>query len=269
MAGLPVLYLPPRYMSEDASQEEKEIYAYYQRVIRNLQFNEQAGLILPQAFDPESRQKLFEFTLMGTQGGKSYDSSGIITRYNNEILTTFFADILTMGQDKVGSYSLASNKSSILSTAIEAKLGEVADVINQDLIPQTFALNGWDDIEFPKVVFSDVDEQSLDEMSKFVQRVFSVGAMELDRDVANAIRKVGKFPVKPDDEPIDWDTIPSYKSRSGDGMNKSGNGTSDNAAGRDNSVSNSSASSEEFKTTEINGLPIDMMVEDYEELEDK
>lgn len=80
LAGMPTLYIPPRYMSADASPEEQQVYEYYKKVIRNIQMNEQSGLILPQMIDPESKQPMFKFELMGTQGGKSYDTNKIIQR---------------------------------------------------------------------------------------------------------------------------------------------------------------------------------------------
>lgn len=240
MVGMPVIKIPPRYMSEDATPEEKAIYDHYQRIIRNIHHNEQAGIVLPQAHDPESRQPLFDFELMGVQGGKQYDTDTIIKRWDNKILTLLFADFLKMGQDQVGSFALAGEKTSLMSMAIEARLREISDVLNYDLIPQTFALNGWDDTDLPKFEFGDLTEVDLEEFSKAIQRIFSVNAIEADRPVMNKIRTVA-FGVdpKPDDEAIDKDALPKQESRSGDGMAAgSGNGTSTSAASTDTSSNN-------------------------------
>lgn len=234
LTGLPLLKMPPRYMSEDASDSEKQVYAYYQNVIRNIQNNEQGGLIIPQAFDPDSRQPLFDFSLMTVQGSKMYDTDAVIRRYDTKILTSLLADILRMGQDSVGSYALASEKSSIMRVAIEARLREVADVLNNDLVPQLFALNGYaPDEELPKIVHTDVDAINLDEFSKAVQRIFSVGAIEFDRPVANRIRQSLGVDIKPENDPIDQETLPGFSSRSGDGLKTPGEGTSDSVMGGD------------------------------------
>lgn len=124
--------------------------------------------------------------------------------------------------------------------AIESRLREIADTLNNDLIRQTFALNGWDDEELPKFVYSDLDEEDIDEFGKLVQRVFSVNAIEFDREIANIIRERG-FGATPyeKDKPVDEKLLPNNRSRSGDGMAKGGgNGTSDKAADSDTSVSN-------------------------------
>src|SRR5437870_1230258 len=220
MNGMPTLYLPPRYMSEDASDSEKAIFEYYKNVIRNIQMNEQSGLILPQAFDPESRQPLFKFELTSTQGGKMYDTDVIIKRWDNKILMVLFADMLKMGQDQVGSYSLAGAKTNIMAMAIEARLKEIQDTLNNDLIPQLFALNGeiLTAKELPKFKYGDLDEVDLDEFSKAIQRMGSVGALELDRDMANKIRESIKVTPKGVDEPVDKQEIMGGDSQAGNGM---------------------------------------------------
>lgn len=240
MNGMPTLYLPPRYMSEDATQSEKRIYEYYKNVIRNIQMNEQSGLILPQAFDPDSRQPLFKFELTSTQGTKMYDTDAIIKRWDNKILMVLFADMLKMGQDQVGSYSLAGAKTNIMAMAIEARLQEIQDVLNFDLIPHLFAYNGVSpDVKLPTLKYGDLDEVDLDEFSKAIQRMGSVGALELDRPMANKIRQALKVPVKPDDAPVDKEEIMGGDSQAGDGMAAGGlNGASKRASGRDNSAAN-------------------------------
>lgn len=237
MVGMPTLYLPPRYMSADASPAEAKIYQYYQNVIRNIQMNEQAGLILPQQFDPESRQPLFKFELTSTQGAKMYDTDAIIKRWDNKILTALFADVLKLGQDSVGSFSLAGAKTNIMAMAIEARLQEIADVINKDLIPQLFALNGEaSDAKLPKLCYGDLDEVDLDEFSKAIQRMGSVGALELDRPMANKIRAALKVPLKPDDAPIDKEEIMGGDSQAG--LAGVGNGASKKVSGKDNAAAN-------------------------------
>ncbi len=175
LAGMPTLYLPPRYMSADATIEEQAVYEHYKRVIRNIQNNEQSGLILPQMFDPESKQPLFKFELMGTSGGKSYDTNAIISRYANEILQALFADVLKLGQDGVGSYSLADSKSSLMAMAVENRLKEIQDTLNTDLLHQLFQINGWDTAELPWFQYGDLEKMDLDVFSKAFQRIKTSG----------------------------------------------------------------------------------------------
>lgn len=238
LGGLPVLKIPPRYMSPDATEEEKSIYEYYKRVIRNIQNNEQGGMILPQAFDPESKNSLFDFELMSVRGTKQYDTNEIVQRYDTKILIALFADILKLGTDQVGSYSLASSKTNIVAMAIENRLQEIQDVLNHDLIPQLFRVNGWSLEKLPRFEYSDLETVDVDEFSKAIQRIASVGMIEVDRNALNRIRSVLHLDEKPEEEEVDREILSMASSRGGDGMGTAGEGTSNSRGRRDSSISN-------------------------------
>lgn len=234
MAGMPVLGLHPKYMSEDASPEDKAIFEYYKKVINNIQNNEQSGLIYPLMYNDQGK-KIIDFELMGVQGGKQYDTDKIIKRYDDKILTALFADILKLGQQAHGSFSLAGAKTNIIAMNIEARLKEIASVLNQDLIPQTFAVNGWDDTEFPKFTFSDIDEEDLDEFSKLVQHIGSVGYLPRDQNIVTQIVERAGFEGADkykDMEQEEFDKLfPAATSRAGDGMKEGMPSGTGNATG--------------------------------------
>lgn len=229
LGGMPVLGLHPKYMSPDATPEDQAIYEYYKRVMRNIHNNEQAGLIYPLMYN-EAGKKIIEFDLVSSAGGKQYDTNAIIKRYEDKILTALFADILKLGQDSHGSFSLAGEKTNIVNLNLTARLREIADVLNNDLIPQTFKLNGWDDTELPKFVFEDLDAEDLDEFSKLVQRIGSVGFLPKDAKTIASIMKRSSFDHHKDYEEMDKEqleeVLPAKESRSGESQGSSGTGDS-------------------------------------------
>lgn len=242
LAGMPVLGLHPKYMSEDATPEDKQIYAYYKKVIANIQNNEQSGLIYPLMYNDQGK-KIIEFELMGTKGGKQYDTDKIIKRYDDKILTTLFADILKLGQQTHGSFSLAGAKTNIIAMNIETRLKEITSVINNDLIPHTFALNGWDDTEFPQIVHTDIDEEDLDEFSKLIQRLGSVGYLPRTKDIVTQVVDRAGFEgsetIKDMTDEEFEESFPNSTSRASDGMKEgmpSGVGSAD--GGGDSSITN-------------------------------
>jgi len=241
LGGLPVISLPPEYMSADASDDKKAVYAYYKNVIRNLHANEQAGLILPSFIDPESKKDLFSFRLESVQGGKMYDTGAIISRYENKILMTYLADVLKLGQDASGSFALSDNKTNLLAVGIQAIIGEVLQEFNNDLIPQTLKLNGWDISkgDTPRIILRQLDDRNLDELGKYVQRVTSVGAVEVDENLSDWLRKEMKAPPVDRTKPIKPELVSGGLSKAGEGM-KTGaeNGTAKTVAGKDNSSGN-------------------------------
>lgn len=245
LRGLKVLYIPPRYMAEDASPEDKEVYAYYQKIMRNLHMNEQSGLILPQVLDEQGEQ-YFKFDVISVTGTKSYDTHQIITRYKNEIIACLMASQLVLGQDGGGSFSLAESLQTISNMAIESKLIEIQDQLNHDLIPQLFSLNGWDTSVTPYFSFGDLVSPDLDVLSKFIQRVAATGMMSQDPATINWIAEQANMPTPFADTSIDVDEarkqLTGQASRSGDGMES---GMSNGTGGSDGSGGDSSASNSE------------------------
>lgn len=191
LRGLPLIKLHPKYMSADASEADKKVYQYFMRMVELMNSGENAGGVIPAMYDDKGNA-LVDFSLMGVNGAKAYDTDKIIKRYEDKILTALFADILKLGHNTHGSFSLAGAKTNITAINIEARLQEIADVINNDLIPHTFALNGWDLKDAPEVYFEDLDEEDLDVFSKLIQRMGSVNYIPRTREfVAQSLKRAG------------------------------------------------------------------------------
>lgn len=245
LGGTPVVGIDVTYLAKAAanpSGPEAQVVDQMKKDAANLHAGEQMYVIVPLAYDDKGKE-LFSFKLQGIEGGgKNYNTDDIIRRKQNEILTVFMADVLKLGQDGSGSFALSDNKNSHLAMAIEYHLSITEDQINQDLIPQTLALNGWKlrEEDMPKLVHGDVDERNLDDLGKFIQRCVSVGAMTTDKRLDEELRTVGKLPVNdysPGSEIPEAFKPAKSQTRAGDGMKTAGEGTSDGVSD-DSSVGN-------------------------------
>lgn len=229
-------------MSDGASEADKAVYEYLKRVIRNVHRDEQEGLILPGVRD-DTGNKLFEFELAGVTGSKSYNVGDIINRYSNEILMSFFADVLKLGQGASGSYSLADSKTSIIATRIEAALMEIQDQFNNDLIKQLAQLNGWNPVDMPKLVYGDIDERDIDVLSSALQRTKATGLVAPTPRNINYVAEQLGLPDRVDENMSQDDLnelLGQMTSASGSGMKEglsSGTGSADGSFG-DSSTSN-------------------------------
>lgn len=205
----------------------------------NLHAGEQAYVMKPIAYDDRGNP-LFTFGLKGIDGGgKQYNTDDIIRRKQNEILTVFVADVLKLGQDGKGSFALSDSKNNQLTLAVQYHLDLIKNVLNNDLIPQTLALNGWNFApeDMPFFEYGDIDDRDLDVLSKFIQRVTAVGAISTDKTLDEALRKVADLPAPDYDKPMPANE--ANQSRAGDGMKSGmGNGTSNKPAKKDNSAGN-------------------------------
>ncbi|AXN57368.1 putative portal protein [Erwinia phage SunLIRen] len=236
LVGMPMIGLPPEYLDRDADPEKKAFTAYCQNIINDINANNRAGLLFPRMIDPESKMDMFEFKLVSKQGAKSYNTDEIIDRYSKQIMMSFMSDVLAMGQSKYGSYSLADSKTSLLAMSVETILRQIQNVINKDLIPQTYSLNQWDDEEHVRIVFEDIEKPDLENIAAFIQRCISVGAMEVDKSMSTYLRGLLGLPEADESAPVSEKLSPNSQSKAGEGYKTSGEGTAKSPSGRDESV---------------------------------
>jgi len=239
LKGLPVLKIPPQYMSNDATPEQKQIYDYYKNVLRNMQSNQQSGLILPTAFD-ENKQPLFSLELLNSAGQKSHDIDKAKTYYINSIYTSLSADLLVLGQGSTGSFALGQIKNSLIGAYAENLINGIIRVLNEELIKHTYILNGFDQSRACTFDIDNLEAEDLEVFSKAVQRFASTSMLEVDRPVLNRIRRaMGVDELAANLEP-QQELMPSFNSKSGSGMEvgTTGNGTATSVSGADNSSNN-------------------------------
>lgn len=241
--GILKIGLPPQYLSPDATDADKAVATAFKTIIDNYNAGRQRGLLVPHVIDGETKQALFTYDLLESKGQAKYDTEAVIKRLQGDILSALSVDILKLGEN-AGSFSLAEAKTSVLSLAIDYRLKEIKEVLNTDLRLTLYQMNGWDTSKMGEFVYSDVEEVSLEEFSKAIQRVASTSMIEVDRQVLNRIRQVLKMPLRPDDEPVDKEalsaTLTGQITSAGDGMavGTNGDGTSKKPAGKDRSSSN-------------------------------
>lgn len=240
LVGLPVMRVPAQLLSPDADPVQLQTLESLKQILRNLQSNAQSGIMLPSAMDETTKTPLFDLELLTNNGGqKTFDLNQIKNYYQNQIYTGLFADVLILGTNGVGSFALGTVKNSLTGAAVESMLDNFVDAFNRDVIRQLYELNNWDVTRACTLDYENLHSADLETVSKFWQRVASVGLVEKDRAVLNSIRTSVGIDPYPDDEEPKQELITPETTRSGDGMQKgSGNGTSDSVAGTDNSSNN-------------------------------
>jgi len=277
LGGIPKFEIPVDYLKGDANADQQATVEAFKNIGRNLQNNEQACIIMPKFYDDQNNS-LFDFELIGPPNASQYDTDKAILRWDNKILQTLFADLLQMGNSKGGSYNLADSKSSLVHMAVESRLKEIEDVLNTDLIPQLFSLNGWSLDRLPKLCFDQVKEEDLDVISKYLQRAASVGLIAVTPDNINQVAEWVGLPHRVDSEMEDEELrskLTGNDSRAGDGMTTPGEGTSKSpVGGDDSSVGNNENASiipttlelvskdDEFVTVKFNGKITKFTLED-------
>jgi len=198
LAGLPVMTVPSRIMSSQASPEEQAIYNSCKDIVTNIRRDEQEGIIIPGDSDTNGN-KLYDLKLLSTGGQRQFDTNAIVGRYDQRIAMTVLADFVLLGHEKVGSFALSSSKTSLFATAIGAWLDEIKAVFNRHGIPRLFLLNGNRSGELPTLDYGDIETPDLTALGGYIREMAGAGA-ELfpDGDLENHLRDLANLPAKPD-----------------------------------------------------------------------
>ena len=219
--------------------EEAKIKKEFEDDLAAIHASEQTFIHLSSDKD-ERGNYLQDFELKGIQGGgKQYNTSDIIKEKTLAIYNSFGTQSLLLGQNSVGSNALSKDQSTILQYYVERDISEKADVINTQLARRLLEVNNIhvDNEDMP--VFDPLNpfKLSMDEAGKFIQRVASV--TKLTPELYGSILDDLGYEYGGEEALKLLDYTSKGDSRSGDGMSKgSGNGTSDNVAGTDNSANN-------------------------------
>lgn len=245
--GFRVLYMPPQFLRESATIDEKRVLEAYKQTLAGAYSGKEGGMILPQSFD-EKGNKNFEFKVENLTGNHSNKVAEIIERYKKQILTAMYADLLVMGQGGGGSFALSDSKLSVVQMIIRSKLEEMKSVFNHQLVPRIMQWNGMENDEgvYPVFAYGEPSEIPVEEFTKGVQRVGAVKMLPRTPENANHILKKLGFTkmvdvsISPDDFEKLLDSS-VRDTRAAEGMQQGmPNGTGDSVGGSgDASTSNS------------------------------
>lgn len=245
--GVPIMRIPAKNMAKHASEEDQKVYENAKKIVSNVNNGEQAGLVIPSDFDEVSGKRYFEFDVVNSTSSNTAVVSEIIRRYTNEILQCLSADLLQLGSTNTGSYSLADSKTSLMETVIESRTNEIANVLNNKLIPMLLRVNGYDETRAPQFTFGDISRPNLEQFAKALQQLTAVGLIYPSAKNINYINSQLGLPDQIDpnatqeevDKLLQRDKELQSKSGKGYASDTGGlNGTANSVSKKDNSASN-------------------------------
>lgn len=193
LAGLPIAYIPPDYLSSTASADQVSFRNSIEQIVQNVKRNEQEGIVMPLMYD-ESGHKMFDLSLLSTGGSRQFDTDKIINRYDQRIAMSVLSDFILLGHDRVGSYSLGTAKMDLWSMAVDAIANSIAEVINQYAIPRLLKLNGMDTARAPYLTYGEVSHIDLTEIADYVSKLANSGLLMSDPNLEDYLRELGGLP---------------------------------------------------------------------------
>lgn len=206
LAGLPVVKVPSSLIQaangtgdDPTTILARQTLASYQRMVVNIRRDEQEGVVIPSDRDEKGNLQ-YDLTLLTSGGARQFDTNAIITRYKQDILSTCLADFIMMGQAKVGTQSLADTKVEMFMTAIQGTVNIIEAVLNRQLLPRVWALNGFDPDAMPCFRFEKVQKPNLDEIGRYIKSLSDAGFnLAGDRETEEVAREIAGLPPPPED----------------------------------------------------------------------
>ena len=230
--GLPLAILPARFLSGDADDDEVDTRQSIIDGITKVGIGEQSSFVLPSDRDDQGNL-LFDLKLLQASSSNVTSISAIIARLKKEMKDLFFNDL---NEDGNGN---------LLNMLVESCVKDIFEVINRDLIPELWEMNGWDITKTPKLKYGSLNEVNMADFAKAIQQLSATKNIAKTPDNLNTIAEIMGLPYRFADDatPDEIDKILRVEekddSRSGDGLAKgSGNGTSDKVSEKDNSANN-------------------------------
>lgn len=225
LVGVPYLRAPasvvaPQDFDHEAVQQNKQLKA----ILKSATRNREAGLLLPS--DYIDGQPAYSFELLK---GSTSDTTIIDAAVRDIIFrihTALGTDYVVLGQSMTGSFAMAEAKRYTMGCICDALLKTIANQINK-LIDTLLTFNNFDRTLAPTFEFESLNRESVDVLSKTVQRTASVGMLPKSSEVVNEVLASMDIDPLEDDANLE-DILTDYTSRSGDGMATAGNGTSTN-----------------------------------------
>jgi len=194
LAGLPIAYMPPEYLSSTASVDQQAVRDSIVSIVQNVKRNEQEGIVFPLVFDDRGN-KMFSLELLNSGGSRQFDTDKVISRYDQRIAMSVLSDFILLGHDRVGSFSLGNSKIDLWTMAVEAICKSIAEVINYHAIPRLLKMNGMKIGTVPELTYSSVSHVDLAEISDFVAKLTTAGVITPDEDMEEYLRGLAGLPV--------------------------------------------------------------------------
>ena len=193
LAGFPVLYAPAELPIWDDDPEMQATLAKAENIVSSIRRDAREGLVLPGG---EAGWKL-ELITSGSR--RQFDTNAIIDRYDKRIATSVLADFVMLGQQQVGSFALADNKTKIFAMAIGTYLDAICEVFNNQGIPRLIDINGdhFKGItDYPKMVHGDIEDVDMQSFATFVKEMVGTGVLIPDEQLEDEVRRVGGLPER-------------------------------------------------------------------------
>jgi hypothetical protein len=200
LVGIPVFDVPAEWMSGDATPEQTAALDNFKKVGESLRVDEQACVIMPQAFDAMGN-KMFDLRLVASPGTKTMNIADTIHRLNMEIAVTVLADVILIGHDATGSFALSKEKYDAFTRGLQAWVDAFAAVMNRHAIPRLCQANNIPLALAPTLCPQPIERVDLDALGRFLTALAGAGyPLFPDGELEAHLARIAGMPYTPPDQ---------------------------------------------------------------------
>lgn len=208
LAGLPVVRVPLSLFKNaaDGDPAAKTALDGWKRLATQVRRDQNEGVVIPSDVyednegKPAGNAQMYEFKLLSSGGGRSFDTTAIIDRYDRKIATAVLMDFIFLGQAAVGSFALSSDKTALFAQALGSYVKRMAEVLNRQVLARLWELNSLDAKLMPTFEPGDLEKPDLADLSNFVATMAGAGAqLFVSQDDQNWARKMAGMPPAPEE----------------------------------------------------------------------
>lgn len=186
--GMPVIQPPEGYNLWNLNDPQAaNLLSRAEELVRNVRQDMHQGVVLPFGW---------VLTLLSSTGQRSLDTSIIINRYAQRIATVALADMLLIGQEKVGSFALVAAKVSLFSKALRSVAKIVEGEFNRYAIPRLLRANGMNTDDPPYIRFGPIDTPDLKSLAEYVNKLVGNNVLTSDQNLERHMREIASFPTQ-------------------------------------------------------------------------
>ena len=198
--GLPVAYVPPEYLVDTATAEQKELVSEIFKMVRRIRRDEIEGIVYPAKTDAQGNPTGFELTSF-ISGNDVSKADPVIRRHASHELTALLSSFLELGSTEVGGWALHDSATNLLAHALGAVLRVVCDEINARAVPQLGRLNGFDADLLPELVHDDIEKMDLGRAAQYFSTMVQSGGIVPGPNDEDWIRELGHLPKREENAP--------------------------------------------------------------------
>ena len=181
--GVPKLTVP-----SDANEADKE---KARQIVKNMRANEASYVELPEGFELE---------FMDMKSSSTRDPIPSINHHTTQIMKSVLAQFIELGSNtsNSGSNALSTDHSALFMKSETALAAQIAEVLEEQFIPDIMNFNFPNLKEYPTIEFSNLADTDLTALANNIQKMFASHAITPDPELEKYLRKIFSLPDLPD-----------------------------------------------------------------------